>query len=230
MLKKGLKGLLGQLDTRHWIEKDLDKVAEKSKRPVKAINYFYASWAGFCPKYIQENMNGLLPDTMTNQSRRIMDNGNYMHFRYAAYFKSIGKLIEEEPPFKKDFGDGVIISGRGDLIVLDDKDEKFLIELKSINNRNFKEVFNAPKLEHLCQWNLCSNALGINKGAVFYENKDDQTYRFHVLEYEESVYNKIFNDFKLIKECNDKGLLVDRPEVCINPKYCPLKNICKKEK
>jgi len=225
-MQKGLTAILDQLDTRDWLQKALFEISEVNKRPTKPLDYFYASWAGDCPRGIQYIMNGLMPFDIDAKGRRIMDNGNYMHTRYGDYFKSIKRLIGEEPAFRKDM-DGVFISGRGDLIVLDELEKPQLIELKSINDRRYKLILNAPDEGDYLQWNLCAKALGFTTGAVFYENKNTQAVKYHYVTYDEKRYKIVLDDFLMVKKYNDLGKLVPKPEVCPNPKWCAMRKSCK---
>lgn len=225
-MKSGLNDILKKLDNRDWFQKMLDEASEKGKKKKKAIDYFYASWAGDCVRAIQYSMNGMMPDDIDAQSQRRMDNGNYVHSRYGEYFKLIGKLVEAEPAFKKDM-DGVFISGRGDFVVLEDKEKKSLIELKSINDRKYKLILLAPDEGDYLQWNLCAKALGFTEGIILYENKNTQEVKYHFVKFDEVRYKKVIDDFALIDKHNKAGTLVPKPEVCPNKMFCSCKGICK---
>ncbi len=225
-MKKGLAGILNKLDDRDWVEKALDEAALKGRKPQKAIDYFYASWAGMCPRLIQYSMQGMIIDDINCKSRRIMDNGNHMHERYGDYFESIDRLVEREPAFKGNYG-GVVISGRGDLIVKDDNGCNTLIELKSINSNRYKRILLRPDELNYLQWNLCAKALDFLSGIIFYENKDTQDIKYHFVSYSEDKYQSVINDFKEIDRCNNLGILVARPSVCPNPRWCSMKGSCK---
>ena len=226
MVKKGLANILSKLDERDWFQILIDEIFEQEKRPSRVIDYFYASWAGDCPRAIQYNMNGLMPDDFDAQGRRRMDNGNYMHTRYGDYFKGTKRLIDEEPVFKKEL-DGVFVSGRGDLIVKSDVDSKTLIELKSINDRKFKLILPDPDEGDYLQWNLCAKALGFLSGIILYENKNTQEIKYHHVTFDEKRYKIVIDDFIMIDKHNKLGTLAPRPEKCPNSFFCPMKKTCK---
>jgi hypothetical protein len=225
-MKSGLGNIMSKLDDRDWFAKALDEIHVKGKKPRKQIDYFYASWAGDCIRAIQYNMNGLMPDDIDAQSQRRMDNGNYMHTRYGDYFKSIEGLVEEEPAFKQDM-DGVFVSGRSDLILLDDNKKEFLAELKSINDRKYKLILLQPDEGDFLQWNLCAKALGFTDGIILYENKNDQSIKYHFVKYNEDKYKQVINDFILIDTHNKAGTLVPKPAVCVNSQWCSMRKECK---
>jgi len=224
-MKSGLDKILNQLDNRDWFQKDLAKVFEKKKRPVKLINYFYASWAGECPRLIQYMMNGLVHDDIDQQSQRRLDNGTYMHKRYGDYFEDIGILKAREPAFRQTM-EGVFVSGRGDLIIPDDKELNILIELKSINSKGFKEIISSYREKDFLQWNLCAKALQFSTGIILYENKDNQDIKYHFVNFNEDKYFQTIKMFKDIDDCNKRGVIVPKPEICINPKYCLGRKLC----
>jgi len=224
-MQKGLKGLLYRLDSRDWFQKELDNIFNSKKRPPKAIDYFYASWAGECPKWIQYNMKGMITDGVDAQGQRRMDNGNYMHSRYGDYFKDAGKLQGQEPAFRKDL-DGVFVSGRGDIIVLDDNGEKCLIEMKSINDRGFKLILKEANEGDVLQWNLCSKALEIINGIIFYENKNTQEIKYHFVTFDQERLDLVLNDFKEVDKYNKLGQLIPRPDICKNSRYCGARGFC----
>ncbi len=231
-MKKGIEGILSKLDDRDWFECLLEEAFKKSKEiakikhPNKAIDYFYASWAGDCVRQIQYSMNGMMPEDGDPQGQRRMDNGNYVHNRYGEYFKLTGKLVEAEPPFKKVM-DGVLVSGRGDFIVLKVEDTKVLIELKSINSKGFQNVLTTPLEGDYLQWNLCAKALDFKDGIVLYENKDNQDEKHHFVTFNEDEYKRVINDFILIDKHNKAGTLVPKPEICVSPKWCSARGFCK---
>ena len=224
-MKSGLGKIMSNLDDRDWFQKAMDEVHKKGKKPRKQIDYFYASWAGDCVRAIQYSMCGMMPDDIDAQGQRRMDNGNYMHNRYGDYFKSIDMLVEAEPAFKKDM-DGVLVSGRGDLILLTDTKAKTLAELKSINDRKYQLILSAPDEGDFLQWNLCAKALGFTDGIILYENKNDQLVKYHFVKFDEEKYKQVINDFILIDKHNKAGTLVPKPAVCVNSKYCQMRKEC----
>jgi hypothetical protein len=222
---KGLNKIMDTLDSKDWFQKILDEIFKQEKQEKKPFNRFFPSSAGQCPRSVQYNMMGLMPDDIDDQSRRRMDNGNYMHLRYGAYFKSVNKLIEEEPAFRMDM-DGVFVSGRGDLIVADSLGNKTLIELKSINDRKFKLILKKPDFCHYLQWNICSKALNYPTGIILYENKNTQEIKYHHVNFSEEDYRKVINEWLLIDKHLKEGTLIPRPEKCPNY-WCSMKNECK---
>jgi hypothetical protein len=171
-------------------------------------------------------MNNMMPEDGDPQGQRRLDNGNYVHSRFGEYFKLTGKLIEAEPSFKKEM-DGVLVSGRGDFIVLSSAKEKALIELKSINDKNFLTTLSAPIEGDFLQWNLCAKALDFSSGIVLYENKNTQEIKHHFVTYNEEKYKQVINDFILIDKHNKAGTLVPKPAICVNPKWCSARSFCR---
>jgi hypothetical protein len=225
-MQKGLTSILNKINSKNWFEKALEDIYLKGKRQPRAIEYFYGSWAGDCPRAIQYSMKGLMPDDIDAQGKRRMDNGNYMHNRYGDYFESIGILVAREPAFKDELN-GIRISLRSDLILLDDNKNKVMAELKSINDRKYKLVLESPDEGDYLQWNLCAKALGYLSGIILYENKNTQEVKYHFVEYREDKFKKVMDDFIMIDKHNKAGTWVPRPEKCPNSYWCGCKKICK---
>jgi hypothetical protein len=122
--------------------------------------------------------------------------------------------------------DGVLVSGRGDLILLDGKGDKTLAELKSINDRKYKLILVRPDEGDYLQWNLCAKALGFADGIILYENKNTQEVKYHFVKFDEEKYKLVVNDFILIAKHNKAGTLVPRPDACPNS-WCGMKKGCK---
>jgi hypothetical protein len=233
-MEKGLSSLIEKIANKHWFEGYLEKAFLASERTPKAINYFYAGWAGQCPKRVQLMMNGIFVYKPTEfRNRKAFEYGEVAHERYQKAMKQVGKEVASEVVLKQII-DGVTISGRADLIVIDPDGKKKLIELKTINGTEFKDL-KAPKGDHLSQWTIYSYMLDIQDGLIIYENKDDKKsgilpdLKIFEVSFNKDIFDKIIADFKMIISCNDKNELVTRPAVCTNP-YCEIKTDCLKGK
>lgn len=235
-MEKGFKSLLETVSHKHWFEDYLEKAFLKEIKVPEARDYFYAGWAGQCPKMVQLTMNGLNAyKPLEFRNRKAFEYGTLAHERYQRAMKNIGVEVATEIVVKGTFGT-VKISGKADLVVWAPDSSKRLIELKTINGTEYKKL-KAPKYDHLCQWIVYSKMLNVPRGIIVYENKDDVNRQGILPEllifeatFDQAIFDKIILDFAMIQDYNSKSLLVPRPEICLNPQYCEIKTACAKEK
>ncbi len=230
-LRKGISQIRRSFGSKHWFEQIIDDyLSIKKSEPLRIIEEFHPSSAGQCPRLIQFRMNGLVYEEVEPRVKRIFENGNFMQARYRKFLEGANKFVEEEVPIRIEIDD-IVIKGRADMIVLDNHDNKQVIEFKSINTRGFNELITnqAPKPEHFMQWNIYSKALSLHDGVILYENKDDQRMKPFQVKFDEENFNSVLNIFKMIKDYNSKGIVVPKPEK-INCYWCAARKICAKEK
>ena len=114
----------------------------------RAIDVNAPSAIGSCSRSIWYSRTGVPPDSdfIDPRTRRIFDNGHHMHDRLQKYLKAASILLMDEVPVRSD---GYNIQGHTDGILSLDKTtgELGVLELKSINDGNFKELRDA-KHEH----------------------------------------------------------------------------------
>jgi hypothetical protein len=229
-LKTGLNNLIHDLDNRNWVEQVVDDAVEGSMKSPQPTDHFYPSAAGSCPRLIQLNMFCLVKNDINCKTQRIFDNGNYVHQRYADYFKKSGKLIQEEAAFRfmyKDF----LVSGRVDVVVKDYNDKKFIGEMKSANDKNFTErlITNSPAEDHIKKWNIYAFGLKILDGFVLYENKNDQRLLVFPMSFDQGIFDGIMAKFSFINDCTKAGKIVPKPNPCPDGRWCNARDFCKND-
>lgn len=226
MKKKGLDKIFARVTNKHWLEKVIDDtLMVTNKREPSVMERFYPSGAGTCPRALQFSMNALLHETFSPTFQRMLDNGNSAHTRYSEYFKSTGRLLEEEKSFKLNI-DSILISGRVDFIITGENAEPLIVELKTVNVRIFKTICNRPLPNHFLQWNIYSKALEIKNGIILYECKDNQQLKPIDVTFDEEIFNNCIKEFTMIYNCTKEGVLVPIPAICPNPKYCSALGLC----
>lgn len=117
--------------------------------------------------------------TIVARTRRVFDNGTYMHLRYGVYFMLfprpwgawLSQRLDKWP-----------IAGEADAVLYHPQIGKEVIELKSINLLEFRELY-APKPEHYAQINTYMGMSGIQHGHVIYENKNNQEFKLFPVEF-----------------------------------------------
>ena len=119
------------------------------------------------------------------------------------------QILSDDPP----------ISGRLDFLIDHQVYGKYVIELKSINQRNFI-LLNKPKPEHVIQLQIYLNLTGYEIGSVLYENKNDQKIKAFILKKDVEHWNKIKT------RCETIMAMEEQPNKCTGNNWCA----CKREK
>lgn len=232
-MEKGIKSLIGTVTKRHWFESFLEEAFIKEERTPKAIEEFYVSWAGRCPKVVQLQRSGIFVYKPTEfRNRKAFEYGDAAHARYQKAMKTVGRDAGTELSIRK-VVEGLKLVGRLDLIVRGPDDLPYIFEFKTLNGTEFKDL-KEPHYDHKCQWTLYSGLFNIPRGFIVYENKDDKfatgilpPLRLFEMKFDKALFDKIIGEFKMIKESTDKNELLGRPAECRNPQYCELKDKCK---
>lgn len=163
----------------------------------------------------------------------IMENGTSFHNRIEETFEQAGIMVAPELSLKDP---ELHVSGRSDAIIwnyLRDEDEEdgeeitlkdpddnivyegpnnyvLLVEFKSISENGFYKLPKTkPKKEHEEQLQLYFYMTGIEKGIIYYENKNNQMTQEYVVERDEEVIEAIV---KRIKKLIKRAKANDIPE------------------
>jgi hypothetical protein len=232
-MERGLKNIIEQINTRnrHWLEIEIENGFIKGERPPQPRDYFYAGWAGQCPRYVQTVMKAEGPfEHMKFRQRKAFEYGTCAHERYQNALKLVNPNTQSEVVVK--FTDGeVSVSGKIDIVIVSPSNSLCVVEFKTINGTEFKTL-TEPKYDHLCQWTLYAHHLKTPAGLIVYENKDDAKangllpeLKIFEVKYSEELYQEIITTFRYILACFKDDSICDAPEKCPNY-FCELK--CKK--
>ena len=224
--REGLDFLSSILSNKFWLEEEIDNFLVKAPHDFRSAG-FHASSAGMCPRFLQLQMLNTISKEKNAKLERIFDNGKATHHRYHRYFKGAGILERDEVPIKLEF-DGFVVVGSCDFVVKNRQGELFVLELKTINNKGYEELFNSGyKINNFKQWNIYSKGTGIPKGVIIYENKDNQDIKTFPVEFDQTIYDETIGDFRLIAECNRLNIIVPKPAKCPDSSWCKAKSYCK---
>jgi len=200
-----------------WLLKTLDEHLVGTQRPNR-VGVFYPSVLGSkCDAHLFLAYNGLLPvEVIPPVTRRIFDTGGSLEERMDSYFNKMGILLERETSLKFD---DPPISGRCDFILMHKEDGRIVLELKSANNRTFTNLRLAPKPEHSIQLQIYLNILGLEKGVVLYENKDNQQLKAFKVQQNQAEWNAIIN------RCFKIMAMTSLPKTCKGSTWCPCRGV-----
>ena len=174
---------------------------------------FFPSMLGnVCDKYLYLAYRGKLPQqTIASVTQRIFDNGSALEERMTKYFEAMGIYKDREvstkcidPP----------ISGRADFILTHEEYGDIILELKSINDKGFKNLYSKPKPEHFIQLQIYLQLLDRPYGIVLYENKNDQKLKAFKVERSPKEWVRLTNRCKKIQEATEM------PKECAGPTWC----------
>ena len=204
-----------------WLLKTIDSAIEHPQRP-GGTGVFYPSMMGnLCDRNLYFAYNGLLPtQQISAQTQRIFDVGGALEKRMEKYFTKAGIWLASEQTLRNEYP---LIRGRYDFLLRHEEHERIILELKSINEKGFKLLKAEPKPEHIIQLQIYLNInnIGVDKGVVLYENKNDQKLKAFKLEKSVKIWDNIKT--RCIKIQNMKPNEV--PRNCGGEFYCGCREV-----
>ncbi len=198
-----------------WLLKAMEDLLSSNKVFGKKGVFYPSIVSNPCDRYVYLSYNGLLPaQAISGNLQRIFDNGNYLEYRINKYFEKLGIVRKRELPIKLETPN---ISGRIDFIITHPEYKEVILELKSINSRNFDLLKIAPKEDHMIQIQIYLNLAAYDHGIVLYENKNDQKLKAFKVEKDPKMWDNILERlFKIMG-------MTRIPEKCTGESYCQCK-------
>ena len=183
------------------------------------VGVFYPSMLGNeCDRYLYLAFRGKLPQQeIASTTQRIFDTGSSFEDRMTKYFEQMGILKGREIVVKSD---SPPISGRADFLLTHEEHQEIVLELKSINDKGFKNLYSKPKPEHALQLQIYLQLLDKAYGIVLYENKNDQKLKAFKVKRSPKEWNA------LVTRCNQIQNAIAIPESCTGAVWCA----CRKDK
>jgi len=170
------------------------------EQKAKQIGRYYPSEIGSCMRKVWYSYKR--PQQISVDTLKIFEAGNIIHGFVVEVFKSEKnkdvQLLHEELPFKhqeKDF----VISGRiDDLVLLKDKNEKVLVEVKSAKSI---DMHDKASVTHEMQLLLYMHLLEIHKGVVLYVDKTNLNSKVFEVPYDAKRAEQVISRFKKLDTC-----------------------------
>ena len=199
-----------------WLLDLFDEYLTEEQHPSRPWCFFPSLLGSVCDKNLYLAYRGMLsPSTIYSYTRRIFDNGSYLEDRMNSYFEKMGIVKDRELPLKCD---DPPISGRADFLLSHPLYDEVLLELKSINDKGFKNLRGKPKKEHMVQIQIYLHLADMDHGIVLYENKNDQHIKAFAVDRDPKMWDTIQKRCKKIQE------LEIMPESSTGPPWCPCKD------
>ncbi len=170
----------------------------RDKRPIRC---FHPSSLHKSPRELYWHY--LLGDTgqdVEPRVLRIFDNGHGVHTRLQAYLKETGVLRRSEVPVEnrdyeiKGHTDGIIRVNGVDAV----------LEIKSMNSNRFYSCYE-PKPDHLIQVNIYMFCLGIPRGCILCECKDNQELKEFYVRQSPEVLTPMLEKIRFVQACVRAG-------------------------
>jgi|7_EtaG_2_1085326.scaffolds.fasta_scaffold13588_2 hypothetical protein len=177
------------------------------------VGVFYPSMVGNeCDRYLYLAFRGKLPQQeIASTTQRIFDTGSSLEDRMTKYFEQMGILRGREIVVKCD---SPPISGRADFLLAHEEHSEIVLELKSINDKGFKNLYSKPKPEHALQLQIYLQLLDKAYGIVLYENKNDQKLKAFKVSRSAKEWNA------LVKRCTQIQEATELPDQCTGAVWC----------
>lgn len=259
---KSLAAFMGRNITDDWLIKAIDEwYRERGRERWDAVKHKLSpsgAWSQ-CPREIQFKLLGYR-SRVDGQAQRRMDNGTKFHERQEEVFVEMGLAVLREERLETDD-----VSGKPDIVIsrtklttpLNQAEDLYLLELKSVNSSGWKQLPKPSSLatanmaalskvrpDALLQWfeydNLLKNGvtsrgqklnLDIGRGFIFFENKDSQAYQIYYVIRDEKLWETLRANSRAALEWNRKGELIGPPFPKTSPicRSCDVMDICFRE-
>src|SRR3990167_3508059 len=188
----------------------LGRVLRLLRRRHTAIGWVHVSDAyNPCDRVVAARILGyqLPEDPVSPQLQRIFDNGTFMHLRWQNTFLSLPDPYRVEiAPLLRQWP----LIGEADAIIDHPMFKDFVIEIKSMNTNEFKNLKN-PRQDHANQINSYMGLGNCSQGVVWYENKDTQDLKIYLEKYRPEPYQEMYERLSKIALIVGEGLL---PKPC----------------
>lgn len=160
------------------------------------------------------------------KTRRIFDNGTFMHLRFQNYFLLLPPPFEVEAP--KLLRQWPII-GEADIRVQHPEIGKWIIELKTMNTGQFRSL-HAPFASHEDQANGYAGMSGAGWGyQIWYENKNDQNLKLYTREFKRDPWREVWERASEVAGLVLSNDLPNRCSDCPDPEFCEDKIVITKK-
>lgn len=223
---------LSKMVYNYLSQENHNRSAERSKEKADNIR-FYPSSIGKQDRDIVMQMLGYVGKPIQGKSLMVMQNGTSFHNRMEDIFEKMGILVAPELSIKSE---QLKISGRSDAIIwnyLKEDDEPdgpeielinpegqviykgpnnyvLLVEFKSISENGFYGLAKSkPKIDHEMQLQLYFELTGIEKGIIYYENKNNQLTKEFFIEKDQEMIDKIIKRIKKLVKMAEKNEIPD---------------------
>lgn len=215
----------GKIHRSQILTRALNKVIGYEARPGTPEWFYPSSLGNKCDRALWFDYWGKLPNGDSIPSggvsadlAKIFSTGNSFEDRFIKYLKKAELYVADEVSFRSVAP--IPISGRIDFVIRF-KDEDWVVELKTINDRGFDRL-NKPKPEHIVQVQSYLNCSEFEQGFIVYENKDNQKWKEFKIEQDREMWAEI------VARCQ---VIMNTPELpdywkCTGPPWC----ICKELK
>ena len=195
-----------------WLLKQFEETLGYEQSSSREGVFFPSMLGNVCDRYLYLAYRGKLPQqTIASVTQRIFDNGSALEDRMTKYFEAMGIYKDRELPTKCD---DPPISGRADFLLTHEEHGDIVLELKSINDKGFKNLYSSPKPEHFIQLQIYLQLLDRPYGVVLYENKNDQKLKAFKVARSPKEWVRLKERCQRIQEATEI------PEGCTGPTWC----------
>lgn len=206
----------------------LRRVTKQTKARVRGGWIHVTDAAIPCDRILAGALLGVSPPRsfIMPNTRRIFDNGTFMHLRYQCYFLCLPKpFVVDAPKLLRQWP----IIGEADIRVQHPEIGKWVIELKTMNTGQWRGL-SVPLASHVEQVNGYEGMSGSDWGAqLWYENKNDQKLKLYTRGFDKPAWEKVWLRTSMIASDVLAGRLPGRCPTCPDVEFCEDK-ICLSEK
>jgi len=235
----------------YLIEKD--KLNQEKRVNEGRTGKFYPSSVGQCHRKVVYDLLGYKGKDKTGKELLTLENGTYFHERMETIFNEMGIMISPELSLKDeelrisgrsdaiihnflledDEPDGPIITltnPKGEVVYEGPNNHVLIVEFKSASSNSYDKYTpkKKPQIKHELQLQLYFYLTGIDKGMIYYENKNNQSEKYFIVERNDEMIKDLIEEITYLIKMSDEGKLPPR-QFDIDSfecRYCPFIDYC----
>lgn len=185
-----------------------------------------------CPRMMVYELSGEKPTDSTFRPigamlQRTFDVGTWYHIYMQAILYNIGMLEQAEVPV---VNEEKYLNGKADGVFKEEVfGEKVVLEIKTMNNRNFMNAVFRPFKKHEFQASLYARELEAKKVLYLYINKDTSEIKEFLMPINEEQLALADVRMEGVIQCVKDGTITPRTcpdKFCENAMACPFTSLC----
>jgi len=182
------------------LQKAIDFHLNNKQSVPRERDYFYVTEVTKSKKELFNTLKKGSSFNIDSKLRRVFDNGDSVHERYARYFAEMGILIASEIDVNGD----EIVRGRLDCIITDGV-QNYIVEIKSMSLWSFQKL-TEPLNSHLLQLQFYLYFSNLENGLLIYENKNDQNNKIFPVKLDKKLVEDKMAELRQLKEMIDNNV------------------------
>jgi len=206
-----IKSRLGfEKEDKFDLQKAIDFHLDSKQTTPRIRDYFYVTEVTKSKKELFDTLKKGSQFKINANLRKVFDNGDSVHERYARYFAEMGVLVASEI----DINANDIVKGRLDCIITDGE-KNYIVEIKSMNLWSFQKL-TEPLNSHIFQLQFYLYFSNLENGMILYENKNTQINKIFPVKLDKPLVESKLKELTELKEMIDNDIEPEQEKLSVD--------------